>query len=204
MYRGRIRAWVIPKAFRSRLSGASHAMPDSDKTAVARTEPKTAIEPFTITDKNGKLRKYTPRSYDKLVGVDPQIILDRVAKGELMRDIALDYDCVVQTVSEYVKRTVDSETWAQVREHSIHARLEQSSHEIAQAADQLELARAREQARLWMWRAEREFPHLYATRAQTAVQINGNGEMQVQIVSYAGNNASQHPVATDNDSQQDT
>ena len=162
-------------------------------------------ESFQITDKNGQTRKYTPRSYDKLVGVDPQVILDRIAKGELMRHIAEDYGCVVQTVSEYVKRNVDSETWAQVREHSIASRLEQSSHEIEQAQDQLELARAREQARLWMWRAERELPHLYGQRTQITHEIGPDlGDMLREArkrVADTTHAALLQPTVIDNDTQ---
>ena len=134
--------------------------------------------------KPAKLRKYTPRSYDKLVGVDPQSILDRVAQGELLRDIAEDYGCTRPAVSMFIARSVDAEAWAMTREQSIASRIENSAKEIEQAEDQLTLARAREAARLWMWRAEREHPNLYAARPQTAVQINGQDGMSVQVVSY--------------------
>jgi hypothetical protein len=138
-----------------------------------------------MADLPAKPRKYTPRSYDKLVGVDPQIILDRVAKGELLREIAEDYGCSRPAVSLFIARSVQKEEYAAVREECIAARLEESTKQIEQAADQLTLARAREAARLWMWRAERELPHIYASKPSTAVQINGQEGMSVQIVSYA-------------------
>jgi hypothetical protein len=138
-----------------------------------------------MADLPAKPRKYTPRSIDKLVGVDPQIILDRVAKGELLREIAEDYGCTRSAVSMFIGREVPKEQWTQVREESIAARIESSTQQIEQAADQLSLARAREAARLWMWRAEREFGHIYQSKPSTAVQINGQEGMNVQIVSYA-------------------
>jgi hypothetical protein len=136
-------------------------------------------------DLPAKQRKYTPRSYDKLVGVDPQIILDRVAKGELLREIAEDYGCSRSAVSMFIGREVPKEEWMAIREESIAARIENSTQQIEQATDQLSLARAREAARLWMWRAEREFGHIYQAKPSTAVQINGQEGMSVQIVSYA-------------------
>lgn len=143
---------------------------------------------------NFSVKKYTPRSYDKLVTVDPQIIIDRVAQGDLLREIAKDYGCAFQTVSEFIKRNVDPKVWASVREHSVAARLEKSTEQIETAPDQLELARARESARLWMWRAERELPHLYGIQKQQ-LNISGN-QVRVEIVDFAQQSAAALPDNT--------
>ena len=158
-----------------------------------------------MTELVQKQDNWTPTDTKGLTGVDPQVIMQRVAEGELLREIAKDYGVSRSAVSHYIAKHAERQQWMQVREHSIAARLEQAQAELEQAPDQLTLARAREVARLWMWRAEREFGHIYQAKPQTAVQINGGeGGMQVQIVSYADNNALQHPVATDTDSQQDS
>jgi hypothetical protein len=136
---------------------------------------------------------------DKLVGVDPQIILDRVAQGDMLREIAADYGCVPQTVSMFILRHVEPDVWNEVKEQSIHARLEKSAEAMETAPDQLELARARESARLWMWRAEREHPHRWGSKPSTAVQINGQDGMSVQIVSYSRNNSTENAVESIDD-----
>jgi hypothetical protein len=82
--------------------------------------------------------------------------------------------------------------WLAVKEHGIAARLEQSTIDIENAADQLELSRAREAARIWMWRAEREHAR-WAAKPQTAVNIAGSEGAVIQIVSYAHNNTLDSP-----------
>lgn len=114
---------------------------------------------------------FTPTTAQKISKANPQDILDRVAAGELLRDIAKDYGCTQPAVSWFVAKHVPKDVWAQVREQSIAARLEQSTHDMEVAEDALMLARARESARLWMWRAERELPHLYGQRQQITHEI---------------------------------
>jgi len=134
---------------------------------------------------------FVPSDIHGLRGVDPQVIMQRVAEGELLREIAKDYGVSRSAVSHYIAQHAPKEQWAQVRETSIAARLEQSAEDMERAPDQLTLARARESARLWMWRAERELPHLYGAKPSTAIQVNGSDGMSVQIVSYANNGAAQ-------------
>jgi hypothetical protein len=148
---------------------------------------------------------FTPSSAPKISQANPQDILDRVAAGELLRDIAKDYGCSQPAVSWFISKRVPKETWAQVREQSIAARLEQSTHDMDVAQDALMLARARESARLWMWRAERELPHLYGQRQQITHDIGpdlGNmlrdARKRVADTTHA---AVLSPVTIDNDTQ---
>jgi hypothetical protein len=147
--------------------------------------------------------EWKPKDAKGLRGVDPQDIMQRVAEGELIRDIAKDYGVSRSAVSHYIASHTDKKDWNAVREHSIYARLERAAAELQSITDQvtnqdkdsaerldlgraqLTLACARENARLWQWRAEREFSHIFQAKPSTAVNINGNGELNVQLVSYA-------------------
>ena len=103
---------------------------------------------------------------NSLSTVTPELILKRVARGDLLREIGADYNCDHSAISHYVKANIDSVTWQQAKEHAIEARLERTLAEMESAPDMLTLARSRESARLWCWRAEREHPHRWGVRQQ--------------------------------------
>jgi transposase len=147
--------------------------------------------------------EWKPKDAKGLRGVDPQDIMQRVAEGELIRDIAKDYGVSRSAVSHYIADHTDKKAWLAVREQSIYARLEQAAAELQSITEQvtktpdpdsaerldlgraqLTLACAREAARFWQWRAEKEFGHIFQTKPSTAVNIGGN-ELSVQLVSYA-------------------
>lgn len=130
-------------------------------------------------------RRYVPADKAKLANVDVQALLDRVAAGELLREIAADYGCSTPAVHYHIQKRVTPEEWADVKQIAMANRLEKSAEDMETAADPLNLARARESARLWMWRAERELPAIYGARPTTAVQVNA-GEGGVQLVVYGG------------------
>lgn len=130
-------------------------------------------------------RRYVPADKAKLANVDVQALLDRVAAGELLREIAADYGCSTPAVHYHIQKRVTPEEWADVKQIAMANRLEKSAEDMETAADPLNLARARESARLWMWRAERELPAIYGARPTTAVQVN-TGEGGVQLVVYNG------------------
>jgi predicted transcriptional regulator len=187
---------------------------------------------ITVKDKDGLPEPgFTPRDTQKLRGVDPQDIIQRVAEGELVRDVAKDYGVTRSAVSHYIRRHVPKDTWDAVREQSIAARLEQSIADMDTATAYLEgkitiddetgqeqglskdalaranitLACAREKAKLWMWRAERELPHLYGQRTQVTHDIGpdlGNmlrdARKRVADTTHA---AVLSPVTIDNDTQ---
>ena len=131
-------------------------------------------------------RRYVPADKAKLADVEVQSLLDRVAAGELLREIAADYGCSTPAVHYHIQKRVTPEEWADVKQIAMANRLEKSAEDMETAADPLNLARARESARLWMWRAERELPLIYGQRPTTAVQVNANGEGGVQLVVYGG------------------
>ncbi len=103
----------------------------------------------------------------------------------MLRDIAKDYGVSRTATSMHIARHADRDAWAEAKKMSAAARLEASEAEMGLAADAVTLARAREIASHRRWRAEREHPDVYASKPQTAVNINGNDGMSVQIVSYA-------------------
>ena len=125
--------------------------------------------PATASNSTGLA--FVPSDIPKLAGVDPQALLDRIAAGELLREVGESYGVSQPAVSQYIAKHVPKDVWARVRELSIAARLERSTQDMELAADPLILARARESARLWMWRAERELPHLYGQRTQVTHEV---------------------------------
>lgn len=116
------------------------------------------------------MQLYVPSDTGKLAGVRPETILQRIADGDLLRQVAKDYGCTRSAVSHYIRAHVPADIWQDVRQLSIAARLDRSADELESAADPLTLARARESLRLWMWRAEREFPAQWGQRQQLTVE----------------------------------
>jgi hypothetical protein len=129
---------------------------------------------------------------------------EQYATGELgLRELATQYGVCHRTMRVWMMRELGPE-YAHLQEQALLMRIAEADDKLDEAADSVSIARAREQCRYARWDAERRLPMLLGQRPSTAVQINGSGEMQVQIVSYASNNAPQQPVATSNDSQQDS
>lgn len=115
-----------------------------------------------------------------LVVSNKDVILERLAKGDLVRDIAADLG---------VHRVVISQTLAAdpaykaAQLESIEARLEQAETDLREANDGLSLGRSRELLSHARWRAQVTAPHIYA-RPNTAVQVNSDGPTQVKIISW--------------------
>ena len=175
---------------------------------MTQIEQITANAAATIDPDGGNSSRlpWTPTDARGLSGVDPQVIMQRVAEGELLRDIAKDYGVSRSAVSHHIAKHVPADGWKQVREASIAARLEQSCEAMEVAHDALTLARARESARLWMWRAERELPHLYGQRTQVTHEVGPDlGDLlrtAKQRVSQAGHTAA--PQLTSDDAHNRT
>lgn len=143
--------------------------------------------------------EFKPSTVAKLASVDPKVILERVAAGDMLREIAKDYGVTQPAVSHYIKAHVDPDVWRRVRDMSIAARLEKTAEDLERADDPLMLARARESARLWMWRAEREHGHIYQTKPAAEINLQGK-DMSVQIVSYSDNKSSDPGQLRESDS----
>ena len=145
--------------------------------------------------------EYAPKDMPLLAGASLQTILDKIADGALLRDIGAEYGVGRTAVSMYISRHARKADYATVREQSMEARLDKAEEMLTdENADQVTLARAREAARLWMWRAEREFPHRWASRPTTAVQVNA-GDGGVQLVVYGAPGDTQSAIAVENPSQ---
>lgn len=142
---------------------------------------------------NAGAKEYRPKDAGKLAGVDPQTIIDRIAAGALQREIAAEYGVTQPAIHFHITKHTDPDVWDQARKRSIASRLEKAVEDMEVAADPLMLARARESARLWMWRAEREHPDTWGQRPTTAIQVNGDG-LQVNVASYSGVASTQQPV----------
>jgi transcriptional regulator with XRE-family HTH domain len=143
-------------------------------------------------------------SFHALTSVNPISVLERWSNGDQLKDIAADYGVTLSAVSRWLRRNANTEDIELARELHFETKLDTGLEKIELAEDDVNLARAREAyLRRLEWRAATECKR-WQQKPNTAVQINGSGEMQVQIVSYASNNAVQQPVATSNDSQQDS
>jgi CRISPR/Cas system Type II protein with McrA/HNH and RuvC-like nuclease domain len=138
-----------------------------------------------------------------LATLDPMPVLARLQSGESLRTIAADLGVSNVGLRAWLLRE-DREQYSEVITAALTTRVAEADERLDEAEDAVSIARAREQARFARMDYERRRPSLYGQRPSTAVQINGSGEMQVQIVSYASNNAPQQPVATSTDSQQDS
>lgn len=122
--------------------------------------------------------------------LDPQPILDRIHRGESLRTIAADLGVSNVGLRAWLLRE-DAEQYQHVITAALALRVAEADEELDSASDNISIARAREQCRFSRMDLERRRPLLYGQKAQQAINIAGSGEIQVQIVSYASNNAVQ-------------
>lgn len=137
-----------------------------------------------------------------LAAIDPAPILQRLQSGESLRTIAADLGVSNVGLRAWLLRE-DREQYSDVITAALTTRVAEADERLETAGDAISVARAREMARFSRMDLERRRPSLYGQRPSTAVQINGSGDLQVNIVSYASNNAAQQSVAVSNDSQVD-
>lgn len=109
-------------------------------------------------------------------------ILERLSKGEYMKDIAISLGVTKQAISQVLHS--DSE-YMQAREEGMAERLDKAHTLLAEitenedikkedAKEWLDLARVREIGlRRLEWRAEREFPNRWGQQKQAITIING-------------------------------
>ena len=103
-------------------------------------------------------------------------ILERLAAGELLRDIAADLNVNPGAISAYLAKDQD---YIAARESGLEQQLEIGQGQIAQAEDPLNLARGREAFRATAWRCEREFPHRWAQRQLVDVKVTVDVEPEL-------------------------
>lgn len=107
-------------------------------------------------------------------------IIERVAKGERLRDIAESLGITHGAISQQLAK--DAEYQAAM-EAGLEAKMDQREEELERAEDGLTVARARELLSHARWRAERRLPHLYGQQRQ-AVAIQTDGPAKIVMVNY--------------------
>lgn len=103
-----------------------------------------------------------------LANVDDDIILGRLAAGELASHIAVELGVHKSAIYH---RYEDRADYKQAREYGMQVRVEEADSAIATAPDVFTLSRARECFRAVSWRAEREFPHRWGQKQQVLVGV---------------------------------
>ena len=108
-------------------------------------------------------------------------ILQRLEAGEFGSQIASDFGITKQALSQQL---VDDPSYKAARKAGWDTRLDTHEKQIQEASDPLDLARAREAFRAASWRAEREFPERWGSKAIN-VTVNTTNVDQAVIVSAA-------------------
>jgi uncharacterized membrane protein YccC len=98
-------------------------------------------------------------------------IINKLASGKFLRDIAAKYKVTPAAISQYLSKDPE---YVAAREEGIGQQLDKWQKEIETAGDALKLARAREAFRATAWRAEREFPGRWAQRNHVTVEHVGD------------------------------
>lgn len=112
-------------------------------------------------------------------------IIDRVAQGERLVDIAASYGVTYAAISLVLSKDPE---YQDARQRGLDAKLEQRETELETAQDGLTIARARELLSHARWRAERLNPATYGQQRQS-VQVNTDGPATINIVSWADSNS---------------
>lgn len=110
-----------------------------------------------------------------------ELILERLAKGDLVKDIAADLGIHRQNISSALAA---DPAYKAAQAEAIEARLEQAESDLMRSEDGLALGKNREILSHARWRAERMLPHIYA-RPTNAIQVNSDGPTSVKIVSWS-------------------
>ena len=109
-----------------------------------------------------------------LAHVNDETLLDRLAAGEKASHIAQQLGVHKSAIYH---RFANRPEYLQARKDGTAVRIDDVEQEIETAADPFTLSRARERARIVLWRAEREFPGDWGAKQQ----ITGDLQISVQI-----------------------
>jgi transcriptional regulator with XRE-family HTH domain len=123
-------------------------------------------------------------NHGALANVEPGAFLEMLYSGKSLRDIAKKLKVSRQAIHAWMLREA-GETYHEAITAALVQRVADADERLDTAADAVDIARAREQARFARMDLERRRPGLYGQRPSTAVNINGSGELNVQLVSYA-------------------
>lgn len=101
-----------------------------------------------------------------------QVLLDRIAKGHYLTDIAKDLGLATHSaISNYLSHDPE---YVAARLAGTKVRLEQRERELQDAPDSVTVARARELLSHARWRAEREFPEHWGQHNRLTVEHSGD------------------------------
>lgn len=103
-------------------------------------------------------------------GVDPAAILERIQRGESLRQVA-DFLGVSHVAVRAWLLRCDEEAYADVVTAALTARVAESDAGLEAADDPVTIARAREQARFARMDLERRRPALYGQRQQVDMRV---------------------------------
>ena len=109
-----------------------------------------------------------PKPSRELTQEDEQDILDRIESGELLLAIAEDMGVSQSTFGRWCEKP---ERFARVelaRRKSAQANIEMAEREIRSAGDPFELAKARELAHHWRWKASKSDSQRFGDRIEHA------------------------------------
>jgi len=119
--------------------------------------------------------------YHKLKHIDLDQLIERYSNGETLPALATELGCAKSALS-YALRKHNPEAWADTKEAHYECLLDDGLESVRAAEQDLNLARARE---AWLrrveWRAATEHPR-WQQKPGTAVQINGSGQIQVNVI----------------------
>jgi hypothetical protein len=116
---------------------------------------------------------------DRLDAIGVEAIADKIASGETYRKIATDAQVSVGSFCAWIEADPErSQACARAREISGQSYEEKAEEEIANAQDQFELAKAKELAVHWRWRAKAVNPRRYGDKVQT--ELSGSVGVTIQ------------------------
>lgn len=127
-------------------------------------------------------------NHGALAAADPLPVLEQIRQGQSLRQIAQHFGVSQVGLRAWLLRE-DSDKYHEVITAALTTRVAEADEMLEQAADAVNIARAREIARFARMDLERRRPHLYGQRGQ---QISVSGDnVQVNVVSFAPQPATQ-------------
>lgn len=104
--------------------------------------------------------------YKKAAMVDLVPLIDKIADGAFLKDLAKETGIDKRRLSEQLRKHPD---YNAAKEASIEVQLDNAQEALAIAKENQDITRAREMFRAAAWRAEREFPHRWGKTEQLNV-----------------------------------
>jgi len=118
-------------------------------------------------------------------------ILARIEAGEMLGHIAEDHGCSRGTLTNWIAADIDRSVRArEARQRASAAWDEMATRGIAEAEDQFELAKAKELAHHYRWRASKIAPKDYGDKVTQEVTGAAGGPLEV-VVRYVAPKASE-------------